>query len=162
MCCQVARSCSGPQGQPLKGCREQRPTTSSTHCCYLVLTDQTHLEPVGCTCAGQPSWGQNPQNQEPHVRALLASHPSATRNSSSLPGPACCFLACEPFDPTGEEGFSSRLEELSSESLSLSLETTAGKIGGEERRETVIHNVHNTCKEGARWIQIKHAQMLTR
>lgn len=82
-----------------------------------------------------------------------------TRNVSSSPWPACCFPPGEPLDPA-DEGLSSWLEELSSESLSL--ETTVGKMRGVERRETVIHNVHNTYQEGARWIQIKHEQTLTR
>lgn len=102
------------------------------------------------------------QIQEPKQSPLYTSHPPATRICSSSPIPARSFLPGELFDATGT-GLSSRLEELSSESLSLSLGTAAGREDqGEERRETVIHNVHNTSQRGARWIQIKQEQTLTR
>lgn len=92
MCCQVARSCSGPQGQPLKGCREQRPTTSLTHCCYLVLTDQTPSGASGLHLRRAAKLGAKPPKPRA-TRSSAARFPPFSHKEQQLLTWSCLLLS---------------------------------------------------------------------
>lgn len=69
----------------------------------------------------------------------------AASQPASSPDSAWCLLDLHPGNLAAGD-LSSRLEELNSESLSLSLETTVGEKG--EAGVRIIHNVPSTWQTG--------------